>query len=272
MNSPLTIDVERPGNPAASSPIVEGIYTIGSGPGNKIILPSPQVSDKHAVLSLRNGQFVLEDLGSTNGTKVNNAPVNGRVSFEPGMPISIGEFTITLRDTTSKPAPTPEPSSTPREQTPQPNATPPAPQTTMPTSSGDAEEDDDLKLTRAEREQYIHIKQQIHLELLERLDLKRMTATGQGENELRQQAQETIETIVRDVSAKLPPTIDPSNLAIEIYNEAILLGPLEELLSDDDITEIMVNGHDHVYVEKKGRLTLSDKTFVNDSSLHCFDF
>jgi pilus assembly protein CpaF len=50
-----------------------------------------------------------------------------------------------------------------------------------------------------------------------------------------------------------------------IANDMLGLGPLEALLSDPDISEIMVNGPKKIYIERKGRLTLTDVTFLNDS-------
>jgi pilus assembly protein CpaF len=61
--------------------------------------------------------------------------------------------------------------------------------------------------------------------------------------------------------------MDPEQLAKEICDEALGLGPLEDLLADDEITEIMVNGHGQVYVEKGGRLIATDRTFMNDTSV-----
>jgi pilus assembly protein CpaF len=54
------------------------------------------------------------------------------------------------------------------------------------------------------------------------------------------------------------------NLFAQIKAEILGLGPLEVLLSDDSISEIMVNGPNKVYIERDGRLTLSDVTFEDD--------
>ncbi len=270
MSADLKIQVIRPGKPPAVSPIVAGIYTIGSDSRNKIILPEGGVSSQHAILVLRNDQYLIEDLNSTNGTFVDETLVNGRVPFHAGQTIRIGDFSIIIQDGSSNangtsPPPPSQAKTSPQSQHPTPpQTTPPVPPTPPPKP---AVEDESLKLSKQERERYTHIKQQIHAELLERLDLKRLTASRTGEEELQVQAQETIDSIVKDISSKLPEHIDPSYLATEIYNEAIKLGPLEELLEDDDITEIMVNGHDQIYTECKGKLTLSEKTFVNDTSV-----
>ena len=63
-----------------------------------------------------------------------------------------------------------------------------------------------------------------------------------------------------------------NRIAIEIYDSIRGLGPLEKLLSDDSITEIMVNGAKQVYIERKGKLLQSDVTFYdNDQLLNVID-
>ncbi|MBR3086669.1 MAG: CpaF family protein, partial [Kiritimatiellae bacterium] len=111
------------------------------------------------------------------------------------------------------------------------------------------------------------IKNQIHRELVERLELKRLSASRVGGEELSKRAREKLDAIISEIRAKLPHGIDPAELANEIYNEAMRLGPLEDFLADDSISEIMVNGPDKVYVERRGRLELTQQTFLDDASV-----
>ena len=60
---------------------------------------------------------------------------------------------------------------------------------------------------------------------------------------------------------------DRSRLVEELKNELLGLGPLEPLLRDDEITDILVNGHKQVYVEKRGKLHLTDIVFQDDQHL-----
>ena len=116
-------------------------------------------------------------------------------------------------------------------------------------------------------EQRRSIKQQIHREVVERLDLKRLSASRISGEELRERAMQTILQIVHEVEGRLPAGIEPNALAREIYNEALLLGPLEDLLADDTVTEVMVNGPDRIYVERGGRLQLTGTTFMDEASV-----
>jgi pilus assembly protein CpaF len=61
--------------------------------------------------------------------------------------------------------------------------------------------------------------------------------------------------------------IDVEALSRDLLNEVVGLGPLEELLADPDISEIMVNRFDEIYIERKGRCTLAEITFSNDKAV-----
>jgi hypothetical protein len=63
---------------------------IGRNPVCDIVLPGPAVSRRHARLSFRDGNWILQDLDSTNGTVVNGALV-GRCKLQPGDRVSIGD-------------------------------------------------------------------------------------------------------------------------------------------------------------------------------------
>ncbi len=66
--------------------------------------------------------------------------------------------------------------------------------------------------------------------------------------------------------------IERDNLLNSIIADILGLGPLELLLSDEDISEIMVNGPKQIFIERKGKLTLSDVTFHDDNQvLHVID-
>lgn len=63
------------------------------------------------------------------------------------------------------------------------------------------------------------------------------------------------------------PRVERVALVREIYDEVVGLGPLEPLLADPEITEIMVNGPKQVYIEKKGKITESNVKFRDDAHI-----
>jgi pilus assembly protein CpaF len=112
------------------------------------------------------------------------------------------------------------------------------------------------------------IKKQIHEELLERLDLKRLTVAQAGTADLSKRARDIIEQIVADVEDRLPEGYKSDALAKEVFDEALGLGPLEDFLADPEVTEIMVNGYNQIYIEQAGKLSLTDMSFVDEASVN----
>jgi len=248
----IQLDIRRPNGDVTSVPVEEGIYTIGSDSDCNLHLPHADVEPRHAILTISDAGCSVEDLASESGTFVAGVRVDGYATIPPGTEVTIGPFVMTIGTQGAVPEPVDEPA--PVEPKPVPAV--------APTPAAQAEPVVPRQTTRERA-----IKQQIHSELLKRLDIKRLAASHIDESELQERALSTIGSIVRDVQAKLPPGIEPEVLTRQIYNEAVGLGPLVDLLDDPEITEIMVNGHDHVYVERKGRLELSDLTFMDDSSV-----
>ena len=119
------------------------------------------------------------------------------------------------------------------------------------------------------RELRRNVQEQIQNELLKRMDMKRLTLDGVDREGLEDTARVKIRQIIDEVVAKgrLPEGIDTVRLEDDVFNEAMRLGPLEELLADDSVSEIMVNGPRKVYVERKGKLVLSDCQFTDDASV-----
>jgi len=235
-----------------------GVYTVGQDKKNKIVLQDPTLSLKHAVISVNNGELAVEDLHSNTGTYIEGARVKGRSLFKPGQKVQMGGYVLQIMSSAPTPAPTPA------APPPQGAAAPAPPKPSTPVSpphlAATKELSPEMRIRR-------NIKRQVHQELLDRLDLRRMTAENIGESGLQERARELVDQIIDDVKQKLPRAIDPMKLADEIYNEAVKLGPLEEYLADDTITEIMVNGHDQIFLERSGKLSRGDTTFVDDSSV-----
>jgi pilus assembly protein CpaF len=231
-----------------------GIYTIGRDPGNKIVLKDETLSWKHAVLSVGE-ELAIEDLNSTTGTYVDGARVRDRAEFKSGQTLQLGGYAIRVEGPAKPQPPPPPPPETGTKKKPSPSAaaTPPGLPKKRPLSP-------EMRIRR-------NIKQQVHQELLDRLDLRRMTAENIGETGLQERARELVDQIISDVKERLPQGIDPQRLADEIYNEAVKLGPLEDYLADDTITEVMVNGHDQIYLERNGKLERGETTFVDDASV-----
>lgn len=109
------------------------------------------------------------------------------------------------------------------------------------------------------------LPRRLHQELLDSLDLRRQDINGMSEPQLRILATQQLLRIVP--RHRLPEGVDTHELIDFVVDEAIGLGPLEALLDDDSISEIMVNGPAAVYVEREGRLAPTCCRFTSEQAL-----
>lgn len=114
--------------------------------------------------------------------------------------------------------------------------------------------------------QYQALKGRIHSELLNRLNLDRLTQVKREDAE--QELRTLILGMLRREEEKLPLTLAERELLIvDVLNELFGLGPLEALLADPSVSDILVNRCDQVYIEREGRLEEADIVFRDDRHL-----
>jgi pilus assembly protein CpaF len=113
---------------------------------------------------------------------------------------------------------------------------------------------------------YQELKARIHHDLLNRLNLERLTQMGQAEAE--PEIRRLILSIIERGQDTTPLSLtERETLVVDVLNELFGLGPLEGLLSDSNISDILVNRFDQVYVERNGRLELTAIVFRDDRHL-----
>ena len=110
-------------------------------------------------------------------------------------------------------------------------------------------------------------RRRLHAILLETMDLRRHDVSKMSDAQLRTETRRYILDIIREQRANIPPELDHELLAKQVLDEAVGLGPLEELLEDASVTEIMVNQFDKIYVERKGRLEKHPLAFTSDRAV-----
>lgn len=232
--------------------LTPGTYLIGRGESCRIRFNLPEVSERHAILTVRDDKAVLEDLHSANGTLVNGDAIDCAVVLDGGMVVQIGSGMLRVSEAEEE---KPKSEVVVEEEKEEESAV------QLPTTTT-ADSDPLRELRRS-------VQTQIQQELLKRMDMKRLTMQGIDREGLEDTAREKIRGIIDEVVAngKLPAGIDPDRLEEDIFNEAMRLGPLEELLADESVTEIMVNGPEKVYIERGGKLVLSDCQFSDDASV-----
>ncbi len=110
-------------------------------------------------------------------------------------------------------------------------------------------------------------RKQIHAQLLQTMDLRRHDTHSMSDERLRIETQRLINQILEEADGEIPGELDRATLGRQVLDEAIGLGPLETLLADDRVTEIMVNRYDEIYVERGGRLQKHPMSFTGDRAV-----
>ena len=121
-----------------------------------------------------------------------------------------------------------------------------------------------LRRTPAGSHPYQELKSTIHRRLIDRLDLSTVADLTP------EQLSGIIKTVVENMIAQEGIPLSRSErdrLVVEIQNETMGLGPLEPLLSDTEISDIMVNGPHGVYVERRGKIEKTDVSFKDNEHL-----
>lgn len=100
---------------------------------------------------------------------------------------------------------------------------------------------------------YVRHCQRLHGALLDALDLRRRDIAALSDNALRTEASSVLSEILSD-DETIPDALDRAQLIRTVVDEAVGLGPLEPLLADSSVSEIMVNRHDEIFIESRGCL------------------
>jgi pilus assembly protein CpaF len=282
--------IKQKGHGESVGKLVPGVYRVGSSPAAHIQLNQTGISGQHCQFIIKDETLKIVDMGSTNGTFVDGTKIIANEPFETsvGSVIALGddiEIVVKGPETpqTINPPPTPPPAVQEVEQKlSNPTLSSPRRQHEL-TSQIKIAAEEAKKAEKAgskglqkipvlvvsgvpaeSRPLVQEIKKRAHIELLKRLNLKRMAISGTSEADLAAKAKDTIHKILSDLTIQLPPGVTKEKIEKELVHEAIGLGPLEDLIDMDDITEIMVNGPNSVYVEHKGTLFKTDTAFADD--------
>jgi pilus assembly protein CpaF len=123
---------------------------------------------------------------------------------------------------------------------------------------------DDVEKDRKRRKRLDEIKTEMHSRLLDNLNLAALETAKEAE--LRTE----ITAIVSEQLGELGIVLnreDRQTLNVELFDEVTGLGPLEPLLKDPDVNDILVNGPNRVFVERAGKLSLTDVRFKDERHL-----
>ncbi len=254
------IIIRQPGEPEVRAEIPEGNWRIGSQTAEIKLNAKHGVEGTHAQISVSDVGIMVTDLRAIKGIMINDihVPSGSTVPLPPQGVLKIGDVQIV--NDAPRPIPVePVVENKPKEE---PKADPNIARAHKPVPL--------LSISgiHPQHRNYVQeIKRQVHIELLKRLNLKRLANSGINDKDLEEKAKETVHEILQSIQVKLPEGVTQEKIEKELINEAIGLGPLEDLIAMDDISEIMVNGPSQVFVEKKGVLYRTDTAFADDQQV-----
>ncbi len=241
--------------------------SIGKGDENLVVVRGWSVGKKHATIRQRPDGFYLEDHGAIGGTEVNGKNIDGTYGpLKPEDTILIGGYKIAVLNgaangaapvaeappaATSVPAAAAAPAATPAPAAAEAKA-PAAEAAPTPTAKA-------IQEINAARNM-------VHMKLIQAMDLRRLDVSRMAEQELRETTKAMIDEIIANDKA-FPAHLDKARIGKAVLDEVVGLGPLEDLLADPAVTEIMVNRYDQIYIERAGKLTLSEITFSGEKAV-----
>ncbi len=268
--------------------------TIGRDPGCTVKLPGWGLHRRFCQLDLRDGQLTLKPLGDT-VCFINDEQIDGEQPFQETDTIRIASYRLAIhrRPTVANEAVTGQAPGAPGEDVAQPQIhahtqaqaqaqasklcadeqgypradigdalQPAVAPTETPASTVTSRVSESAAQLAVERSW----RTRIQTALLHYIDLRRIHLDELEEADLRRRMAGWITDIIADMT-EFPGHLDQATLIRQITDEAIGLGPLEDLLRDDSISEIMVNAHDEIFFEQAGRLLKSEVCFSNPSAV-----
>jgi len=256
--------IETPNRDTRQVRCLHDVCGIGRGEDNLVVLQGWNIAREHAALKLRQAGLFIEVLGGRAPVTVNGT----RVQDEHGPLhrndiVSIGAYRLRVlvdQAETSLRVPRQAANAPTR-----PDDAVPVPPAAAPAEPARAVSQ--LPVPPAPPDM-VEWRTRVHLSLVRQMDLRRVDVRGMSDEELREKTSALIEEIIdREFAADLPKTINRRRLAKEVLDEAIGLGPLEDLLADDGVTEIMVNRSDEIYIERAGRIEKSPVIFTSDKAV-----
>jgi pilus assembly protein CpaF len=225
----LEATLEHAGELLWTRPVVRGEQLrVGRAPQCEVVLESAAVSRVHAVVRIDEDGLEVRD-SSTNGTIVDGALLRQESALVPfDVPIALAGHVLTIRR---------------------------------------CEAVEHKVALAPESGAPIELRRDVHRMLLEHLDMNAIDPTRNDDPSLRPRVLAALRRIARMLESNLPAGLSLDALVGEVSDEALGLGPLERLLADPDVSEIMVIDAHNIYIERAGRLVLSGARFTDEERM-----
>ena len=129
-----------------------------------------------------------------------------------------------------------------------------------------------VEISEENEDEIVYLKKRIHSRLIEQLNIKRLDLKVFSDSKLSKDLKDRASVMVTNLIAEEAGSFISSEqlrrkLVKEIVDEALGLGALEDLLADPEITDIMVNNKNEIYVERHGKLEITSKKFISNEQV-----
>jgi len=259
-----------------SLPLSDGTtVTLGRGTTCDVVLASGSVSRQHARIRVSGGMVAVEDMGSSHGTRFNGDILQGEAAgvraFGEGDDVMIGGFGLKVvarggaeraAVAAQRPAAMPVPAAPvpPSPASARGSPVRPAQQSSAERVLSEIKERETLYT-----EDVMRVKPRIHEAVLAKLNMG-----GGAKKELvedRSKVEAALDRTLLELQHELPPDIDQTMFRQAMLDEFVEYGPISPLLREKEISEVMVNGPDRVFIEMRGRLYETGVRFFNPQQL-----
>jgi pilus assembly protein CpaF len=284
-----------------------GAVRIGRDPTCHVVLPSPDVSRRHLTVERTTSGYLLTDASANGTLVGETLVRSGTIEAQGGLPIRVGPYVIHLDPVvphapppaarfgrtidpdvrpvkapppaSSKPATAPPPPPAPPKAPPPPGRTqpiaappkapsaPPPPSAPLPPVAAPVDGQRGPYDVSGTRDVPVIVRKRIHRMLLDNLDLASLDKNKMDDSVMRPKVRQALRLIMKDMASDLQPSTNTAQLIDEITDEALGLGPLERLLADETVTEIMVVDPETIFVERKGRIEPTALRFTDDEAV-----
>lgn len=242
------------------------LCSIGSARSNDLVIDSRQISKRQAELTLKGNGVYLRDLGSLSGCWVNKERVKEFGPLSELDDVEVGDVRLSFKSIRYSGL---SPHKVINSQLDK-GSIQKSEIATDRTDKTSQNEIESQVLNHDQLDEYSDMAywgRIVHEQLLYQMDLQRKDVNRMSDDALRMESKELIRSIVNNLDEDIPQSVDRQVLRTNVLNESVGLGPLEEFLDDETVTEIMVNNHREIFIERLGKLERSTVSFSSDSTV-----
>ena len=214
------------------------VLSLGRLESSDIVLNDMAVSRRHATILSNGGECFIEDNASTAGTWINGEKILGRRKISNSDKIKIGSFEITV--------------SMPERGQPVAGRIIPLPENAPQNSSSRMPLYDVQTSTEMYSDIMLELARTVQSRVLEILNMSGTSANKISAEAMKPKVEDALEQILREIRHRIPSGIQIEKFRAVLMDDLIGFGPLSPLLRDPDISEIMINGPDNIFIESKG--------------------